>query len=111
MKPRKIRVGVRQLKANLSSYLRQAAGGEQIEVTDRGHPVATIGPPVQAELPREEIERRIEKLRKAGRILPGKPKRGGLRFLRNSKPLEPPLTKKQREEFWRDFDRSREDKF
>ncbi len=38
-------VAVRELKARLSAYLRRAAAGERITVTDRGKPVAVIGPP------------------------------------------------------------------
>ena len=37
-------VGVRDLKAHLSAYLRRAAAGERITVTERGQPVAVIGP-------------------------------------------------------------------
>ncbi len=37
-------VAVRELKAKLSAYLRQASAGETITVTDRGRPVAVIGP-------------------------------------------------------------------
>ncbi len=37
-------VGVRELKAKLSAYLARATAGEVITVTDRGNPVATIGP-------------------------------------------------------------------
>lgn len=36
---------MRELKARLSAYLRRAAAGERITVTDRGRPVAVIGPP------------------------------------------------------------------
>jgi len=39
-------IGVRELKATLSAVLRRAAAGEHITVTDRGRPVAVIGPPV-----------------------------------------------------------------
>jgi prevent-host-death family protein len=42
MEPR--RVGVRQLRQNLSRYLRRVARGERLEVTDRGNPVAVLGP-------------------------------------------------------------------
>ena len=35
-------VGVREFKAKLSDYLRRAAEGEDIVVTDRGHPVARL---------------------------------------------------------------------
>ncbi len=41
-------VGVRELKAKLSAYLQRAATGEVITVTDRGRPVAVLGPPVGA---------------------------------------------------------------
>jgi prevent-host-death family protein len=39
-------VGVRDLKARLSSYLQRAAAGEVITVTDRGRPIAVLGPPL-----------------------------------------------------------------
>lgn len=35
-------VGVRELKAKLSEYLRRAADGETVVVTDRGRPVARL---------------------------------------------------------------------
>lgn len=38
-------VGVRELKARLSSYLARAAAGEIVTVTDRGRPVAVLSPP------------------------------------------------------------------
>lgn len=37
-------VGVRELKAHLSSYLERVAGGEAWVVTDRGQPVARLVP-------------------------------------------------------------------
>lgn len=39
---------MRELKAKLSAVLRRAAAGEVITVTDRGRPVATLGPPLGA---------------------------------------------------------------
>lgn len=39
-----VQMGVRELKDNLSSALRQAAAGETIEVTEHGHPLARIVP-------------------------------------------------------------------
>jgi prevent-host-death family protein len=39
-------VAVRELKAKLSAYLARAAAGELLTVTDRGRPVATLGPPL-----------------------------------------------------------------
>jgi prevent-host-death family protein len=42
------RVGVRELRHNLSAWLRRVRDGEAFEVTDRGTPVAVLAP-----LPRE----------------------------------------------------------
>lgn len=39
-----LRVGVRALKAQLSHYLQLVRSGQEIEVTDRGVPVARIAP-------------------------------------------------------------------
>ena len=39
-------VAIRELKARLSAYVRRAAAGELITVTDRGKPVAVLGPPI-----------------------------------------------------------------
>jgi len=41
-------VGLKILKNRLSEYVRLAAGGETILVTDRDHVVAEIGPPAQS---------------------------------------------------------------
>lgn len=38
------RVGVRELRQNLSVYLRRVRRGETLEVTERGEPVATLQP-------------------------------------------------------------------
>lgn len=38
------RVGVRELRQNLSVYLRRVRAGESLEVTERGEPVAVIKP-------------------------------------------------------------------
>lgn len=37
-------MGVRELRQNLSKYLRRVDEGETLEVTDRGVPVAVLGP-------------------------------------------------------------------
>jgi len=37
-------VGVRELRQNLSRYLRRVASGERMEVTERGKPVAVLAP-------------------------------------------------------------------
>lgn len=38
------RVGVRELRQNLSVYLRRVTNGEALEVTEHGRPVAVLGP-------------------------------------------------------------------
>jgi prevent-host-death family protein len=38
------RVGVRELRQNLSVYLRRVEQGETLDVTDRGRTVARLGP-------------------------------------------------------------------
>jgi prevent-host-death family protein len=38
------RVGVRELRQNLSVYLRRVARGEALEVTEHGRPVAVLAP-------------------------------------------------------------------
>jgi prevent-host-death family protein len=38
------RVGVRELRQNLSVYLRRVKAGETLEVTERGEPVAELRP-------------------------------------------------------------------
>jgi prevent-host-death family protein len=38
------RVGVRELRQNLSVYLRRVKEGESLEVTEHGHPVAVLAP-------------------------------------------------------------------
>jgi prevent-host-death family protein len=53
MEPR--RVGVRQLRQNLSRYLRRVARGERLEVTDRGRPVALLGPIGESESPQQRL--------------------------------------------------------
>jgi prevent-host-death family protein len=51
-------VGLKALKSKLSDYVRRAAAGERIVITDRGRPVAELAPPPRAE-PESVIERGI----------------------------------------------------
>lgn len=46
-------VGVRELKAKLSHYLRVAKTGGVVLVTEHGRVIATLGPPATTELPRD----------------------------------------------------------
>lgn len=48
--PARSRVGIRELRQNLSVYLRRIRRGERFEVTDRGRPVALLTP-LTGELP------------------------------------------------------------
>jgi len=45
------RVGVRELRQNLSVYLRRVKAGEALEVTEHGRPVAILRPPSSADDP------------------------------------------------------------
>ena len=55
-------VGVRELRQNLSVYLRRVVNGESLEVTDRGRAVALLGP-----LPERATTR--DRLRAEGKLL------------------------------------------
>jgi len=57
------RVGIRELRQNLSVYLRRVAAGEVLQVTERGHPVAVLAPPL-------ESSSGIGRLVAAGRAIP-----------------------------------------
>ncbi len=50
------RVGVRELRQNLSVYLRRVKAGEEFEVTERGVPVARLEPLVAADDPLARLE-------------------------------------------------------
>lgn len=52
-------VGIRELKARLSHYVRVAREGERILITDRGRPVAVLSPP-----PIEEVDDLPDALRR-----------------------------------------------
>jgi prevent-host-death family protein len=57
---RKTAVGTRELKNNLSQYLRRVKAGETVIITERGKPVGQIVP-IQADL-----TSRLNKLAEAG---------------------------------------------
>lgn len=65
MADRAERVGIRELRQNLSVYIRKVRAGERIEVTEHGQPVALLVP-----LPRggDAIERLIAE----GKVRPAK---------------------------------------
>jgi len=71
------RVGVRELRQNLSVYLRRIEAGETLEVTEHGHPVARLTP-----LPPQRMGV-LDRMIAEGKAYPGK---GG-----NLADLGPPL--------------------
>lgn len=92
------RVGVRELRQNLSVYLERVGAGERFEVTDRGNVVAMLIPvPPAATL--------VERLVAEGRAIPA---------TRNHRPIEPrpPLrmSAATRRRIWAAFEASREDR-
>jgi prevent-host-death family protein len=74
------RVGIRELRQNLSVYLRRVRAGETLEVTDHNQPVARITPAL-------ERGSAIERLYAAGRIV--SLATGNLADLPPPKPLPP----------------------
>lgn len=59
-------IGVRELRQNASKYLDRVKRGESIEVTERGVPVAVLGPVPAV------TKSRYEELVEQGRITPAK---------------------------------------
>ena len=59
------RVGIRELRQNLSVYVERVLKGDSFEVTDRGRPVALLGP-----LP--ERSTALQRLIAEGRVIPAK---------------------------------------
>lgn len=60
------RVGVRELRQNLSVYLRRIEAGETLEVTEHGNPVARLTP-----LPPQRMSV-LDRLIAEGKAFPGK---------------------------------------
>ena len=67
-----VRVGIAELKAQLSHYLAVTKAGEEVLITDRGRPVAKLSPlgPRDTDVPSHllEMERRGEVKMGAGRM-------------------------------------------
>ena len=59
-------IGVRELRQNASKYLDRVKQGESIEVTERGVPVAVIGPVQTVK------KSRVQELIDEGRMTPGR---------------------------------------
>jgi prevent-host-death family protein len=72
------RVGVRELRQNLSVYLDRVKAGERLEVTEHGRPVALL-------VPLPPAEDQIARLVAEGKMIPAK---GSMRdWLRENPPL------------------------
>lgn len=48
------RVGVRELRANLTGFLREAQHGRSVLITSRGEVLAELNPPPASELPHRQ---------------------------------------------------------
>lgn len=59
------KVGIRELRQNLSQYLRRVADGDRFEVTEHNQPVAILAP-----LPGQNSA--IERLVSSGRVVPAR---------------------------------------
>jgi prevent-host-death family protein len=60
------RIGVRELRQNASTYLDRVKRGESIEVTERGVPIAILGP--LPATPRSRVQELVDQ----GRMTPGR---------------------------------------
>jgi prevent-host-death family protein len=91
-------VGLKTLKNKLSEYVRLAAAGETVVITDRGRAVAEIVPP------RQQHEGFIERGVREGWLTPAK---------RPFQPLPPrtPIPGYTLEQLLADLDRDREDRW
>ncbi len=76
MRPAAVRVGVRELKNYLTSYLKLAKNDQEAIVTERGKPIAVIRP-VRATSALKSLEGRIAALAARGEI--SAPERGLVR--------------------------------
>jgi prevent-host-death family protein len=63
------RVGVRELRQNLSVYLRRVKAGDRLEVTERGQPVARLEPITDDDDPITRLERQGRIVRRGRRNL------------------------------------------
>jgi len=72
-------VGIKELKAKLSEYVRAAKAGETVLVTDRGEVVAALGPPASRvrEVEPSDIEAKLAELERRGELTRARlPKKG-----------------------------------
>ncbi|MGH9792798.1 MAG: type II toxin-antitoxin system Phd/YefM family antitoxin [Candidatus Acidiferrales bacterium] len=62
------KVGIRELKNHLSSCLRQVRRGARFVVTDRGKPIAYLGPPAEEPAHPKTLEDVLKELAADGHI-------------------------------------------
>lgn len=62
------KIGIRELKARLSEYLREVQSGETILVTNRDMVVAELHPHYPATAPREDTEEVLDDLARTGEV-------------------------------------------
>ena len=70
------KVGVRELRQNLSVHLARVIAGETLEVTDRGHSVAVLAPLVRGESTLARLTRQGRLSPATTELLAGRPVRG-----------------------------------
>lgn len=75
-------IGVRELRQNASRYLERVKHGESIEVTERGVPIAVLGPVPMVK------KTRIEELIEQGILIPGEGNLGEI-LSRPTPPMDP----------------------
>ncbi len=95
-------VGLKILKNKLSEYVRLAAAGETVVITDRSRTVAELGPPRRAQEGKTD-ESVIERGVREGWITPAKNPGG-------APPLPKPIPGLSFEQLMADLDRDREDR-
>lgn len=66
-RPAAVRVGVRELKNRLTSYLKLSKANREVIVTERGRPIAILQP-IGASGPPQSLEARIAALAAKGEI-------------------------------------------
>ena len=81
-------VGVKQLKARLSEYLRAVKAGEIVLVTDRDEVVAELRPP-RTPPPPTEADDALQPLADAGEVTRARQAKGGWRWKAEGLGLEP----------------------
>jgi len=91
------RVGVRELRQNLSVYLERVIAGERLAVTDRGRPVAML-------IPLSPAATTVERLVAEGRAIPARA------HIRDLPPLKGRIRPDLDERLQRALQESREDR-